>query len=384
MLFTRILAISLAVLTLLCAVTGCSASRALPSTDEDLTVVGTVGEYEVLYEELRFLVLTYKQQLEAIYGEGLWESEALSAKYRNELKELVYNDIEANYAVLTLAAKEGISIEDYDDEVQEYMDSAMDEDFGGDRAAYKDFLMAMSVTDHYLRFTAGVDAVYEDLYYAYLGTDRLPDAEDTVKQYILQNFVYVASICLINKTDAESEENREKAEQYRAEVAGGADILDYVKYTLDLSPEHCFTYGQMDETFEKQAFALENVGDVSEVFLGTADYLGDTRSAWYFLQRFDLTADYVEDNYEILFDQYTSAKMNDYLTETKESLVFVPNDYCKSLDFLAIEPIDEIEDDTWVYVLLGIGGAILVIGGGIVLFKVLNRKPAPVKKNGKR
>ena len=63
----RALAIFLAVLILSGALTGC-ASRALPTSEEDLRVVGTIGEYEVLYEEFRFLVLTYKKQLEDMNG----------------------------------------------------------------------------------------------------------------------------------------------------------------------------------------------------------------------------------------------------------------------------------------------------------------------------
>ena len=281
---------------------------------------------------------------------------------------------------MTLAAKEGITVDSYDKTVQEYMDKTLDADFGGDRGSYKDFLKAMNLTDHYVRFTAAVDAIYEDLYFLYLENGRVPSDKDDVKQYILDNFVYVASICLINKTEEEYEANKTKAEQYREEVLAGADINDYVKYTLDISPEHCFTYGEMEEIYEKKAFALENVGDVSEVFLGTADYLGNTRSAWYFLQRLGLTEGYVDKNYPDLFDQYTSALMNDYLNEAKETLVFVPNDYCKSLDLLMIEPIDEVKDNTGLLVTLGVLGGVVVIVLAVVVFKLLNRKPTTKKR----
>lgn len=375
----RALAIFLAVLILSGALTGC-ASRALPTSEEDLRVVGTIGEYEVLYEEFRFLVLTYKKQLEDMNGTDIWDDEETSAQYLRELRDMVYADLESNYAVLTLAAKEGITVDSYDKTVQEYMDKTLDADFGGDRGSYKDFLKAMNLTDHYVRFTAAVDAIYEDLYFLYLENGRVPSDKDDVKQYILDNFVYVASICLINKTEEEYEANKTKAEQYREEVLAGADINDYVKYTLDISPEHCFTYGEMEEIYEKKAFALENVGDVSEVFLGTADYLGNTRSAWYFLQRLGLTEGYVDKNYPDLFDQYTSALMNDYLNEAKETLVFVPNDYCKSLDLLMIEPIDEVKDNTGLLVTLGVLGGVVVIVLAVVVFKLLNRKPTTKKR----
>lgn len=376
----RITALFLAVLLFSCSLVGCAA-RALPTTEEDLRVVGTIGEYEVLYEEFRFLVLTYKKQLEDLNGTDIWDDEETATQYLRELKELVYTDLEANYAVLTLAAKEGLSIDEYDKAVQEYIEKTLDADFGGDRESYKDFLKAMNLTDHYVRFTAAVDAIYKDLYFIYLENGKVPSDKEAVKQYILENFVYVASICLVNKTDGEYEGNGERAQQYRDEVADGADINEYVKYTLDISPEHCFTRGEMGEVYEEKAFALENVGDVSEVFLGTADYLGNTRSAWYFLQRLALSESYVDANYPALFDQYTSALMNDYLNEAKETLAFVPNDYCKGLDLLAVEPVDEVKDNTGLLVGIGISCGVLVIVAAVVLFKVLNRKPAPKKKH---
>ena len=377
----RMTALLLAVLLLSVMLFGC-ASRALPTTKEDLRVVGTVGEYEVLYEEFRFLVLTYKKQLEDLYGKDIWQKEETSGEYRRELKRLVYEDLTVNYAVLTLAAKEGLSVDSYDKAVQEYMDTTLRDDFGNDRGSYKDFLKEMNLTDHYIRFTAAVDAIYEDLYFKYLENGRVTDDRDAVKQYILQNFVRVASIALVNKTDEEYETNKEKALRYRDEVANGADINDYVKYTLDISPEHCFTYGQMDELYESAAFALENEGDVSEVFYGTADYLGDTRGAWYFIEKLPLTESYVEKNYAELFDSYTSALMNGYLKEARESLTFVPNEECKAMDLLSIEPIEDVKDNTWMLCTVGVIGGAFVIVGAVVVFKILNRKPKIEKRKG--
>lgn len=377
----RATALFLAVLLLSVSLVGC-ASRALPTTKEDLRVVGTVGEFEILYEEFRFLVLTYKKQLEDLHGSEIWENEEGATEYRRELKELVYEDLTANYSVLTLALKEGLSVDSYDKAVQAYMDKILRDDFGNDRGSYKDFLREMNLTDHYVRFTAAVDAIYEDLYFKYLENGRVTDDREEVKQYILQNFVRVASIALVNKTDEENEINKEKALQYRDEVVNGADINDYVKYTLDISPEHCFTYGQMDEIYEEEAYKL-NVGDVSEVFYGTADYLGDTRGAWYFIERLPLTESYVEQNYADLFDSYTSALMNGYLKEARESLTFVPNEECKQMDLLSIEPIERVKDDTWVLYTVGIVCGVLVIVGAVVVFKVLNRKPKAKKRIGK-
>ena len=378
----RAFSLLLALLMLTAGFTGCAA-RALPTSDEDLTVVGTVGEFEVYYEELRFLVLSYREHLENKYGEGIWNKPENAEKYLPELRDLVYEDIEANYAVLMLAREKGFLLENYEKAVQDYMENMMTVDFGGNRSYYKDFLKTVSVTDHYIRFTAAVDLIYQDLYNAYLAEGVIEDDETKVKQYILQNFVFVTSISLINKSDEEIETNEKRARKFREEVVNGADINEYVSYTLDMNPNHCFGPGEMDEIFEKEAFALENVGDVSEVFLGTADYNGVDRSAWYFLQRLELTADYVNENYSTLFDQYVSARVNEYIEEERERLVFVPNDYCRSLDLLAVEPIGEVKDNTWVFVLLGIGVGVVVVGGVVALCFLLNPKPKAVRERNK-
>ena len=381
--FLRVAALLMSALLFTVSLVGC-ASRALPSSEEDLTVVGTVGEYEVLYEELRFLVLSYKEQLEIRYGAGIWNSEETAAQYLPMLREMVYEDIVANYAVLTLAKENGIKPGSYDGEVQDYMDEVLENDFAGDRELYKEFLKLAGVTDHYIRFTAEVDHIYEDLYLQYIDSGKILTDETSVKQYILQNFVYVASICLVNKTDEESEINRKKAEEYRSEVADGADINDYVKYTLDLSPEHCFGRGMMDQIYEEHAFALTEAGEVSPVFLAPADYLGAERDAWYFMQKLPLTVDYVTQNYPTLFDRYADSLMNDQLSAVKEKLAFVPNEYCESLDLLSIAPITEVEDNTdlWILSIVGISVvSVAVIGTALVILwrKVLN--PKPVRKD---
>ena len=383
----RIGAVLSLALILLSTLGGCAA-RALPTSEEDLAVVGTVGEYEVLYEEFRFLVLLHKGTLESQYaaehnvenGADLWKIPEEKEKNLARLKELVYEDLKANYAILTLGAEAGLTVDSYQEAVQAYMESSIESEFNGDRSIYKDFLLASGLTDHYLRFTSAVDHVYEDLYVSYLKSGKISDDETTVKQFILQNFVRVMSICLVNKTEEESAENLKRLEQYRKEVLEGADIKDYVRYTVDPSPDHCFMRGEMDETFERYAFALEKNGDVSEIFLSTADYLSAEREAWYFLQKASLHPEYVDKHYDTLFDSYTTGVMNQYIEAAKESLTFVPNDYCKSIDLLSVEPLKSIKDNTWVFVLIGVGVAVILIAAVIVLIRILNPKPDPIVK----
>ena len=63
---------------------------------ENKKVIGSVGEYEIPYEQLRFVTMTYKAELDACYGDGnnqngtIWDDAATAEKYRAELEELVY------------------------------------------------------------------------------------------------------------------------------------------------------------------------------------------------------------------------------------------------------------------------------------------------------
>jgi hypothetical protein len=66
------------------------------------TAVGTVGNHEVYYEELRWMTMQYKDLMAANYGVDIWENPDTAEQYREELESAVYSNIIANYAVLTL------------------------------------------------------------------------------------------------------------------------------------------------------------------------------------------------------------------------------------------------------------------------------------------
>ena len=56
----------------------------LSPTDQDLTVVGKVGDYEVYYDELRYFVMNYKTQvLDSKYGDISGDPEKI-AEYQTK------------------------------------------------------------------------------------------------------------------------------------------------------------------------------------------------------------------------------------------------------------------------------------------------------------
>lgn len=82
----RAVPLILALVIFMASFAGCSASRPIKSTDEELAVVGQVGGFDVLYEELRYVTINYKKQLESEYGEGIWENDATAEVYRAGLR----------------------------------------------------------------------------------------------------------------------------------------------------------------------------------------------------------------------------------------------------------------------------------------------------------
>ena len=55
------------------------------NTEQEQKVIGTCAGYDVLYEELRYVTLSYKEKFEAPYGEGLWDNPETAEQYRTKL-----------------------------------------------------------------------------------------------------------------------------------------------------------------------------------------------------------------------------------------------------------------------------------------------------------
>ena len=111
-------------------------------------VVGKVGEYDVYYEELRWLTMQYKDLLASSYGKDIWDKKDTAEKYRKELEDAVYASIISNYAILTLCDDEILKLQgeklidingsEVQDIVEQYINETIEE--MGSRAAYNNSL----------------------------------------------------------------------------------------------------------------------------------------------------------------------------------------------------------------------------------------------------
>lgn len=348
---------------------GCE-SRPLSASKQALAVVGTVGEYEVTYEELYFLASNYKT--DGMSDEELWE--------------LVCENITSNYAILTLCDEYSVDYDEneLDDAVQAYVDNIIENDFGGSRGKYLDSLEESHLTDHYVRFTARVDTIYDKLTRALISADEIETDEKKVTEYIEKNFVRTWHFMIANNDGDDIEENRENAQKALDDLRAGNTTMykligsaknEDLLITLD---GYSFARGSMEKSYEDAAFAL-GVGEYSEVVSAKGELAsGEYTDCYYVMQRLPLDKEYIKKNYSSLFDTYEEAIVAEKLDAVEKSLEFVPNEYAKSLDISDLEPVGA-GTDVFLIVVICICSA-LVVGVTVTVillvihFKKKNRK----------
>ena len=360
------------------------------STDEK-KVVGKVGDLEVCYDELYFLASSYKIGLEAKYGEYSSLGEADAKKFTDELRELVYTNIVTNYAILSLCAKEDLSIEnkDLDDRVDDYINKMIESEFDS-KSEYKANMKEYGLTDRYVRFTAAVDLLYSDLLAELLEDGKIEDDNDKITDLIKNEFVRTWHIMISNDAGEDVEANRAKAEEALAKLRDGSMSMYKLigsAYNEDFSIGELdglyFTRGSKTEEYEAAAYALE-VGEVSEVIEAPATNAnGESVTGFYIIQRLELEDTYITNNLPTLKEQYHDSVMYSMVEAEREALEFVPNDFGKSLDLAALEAPISIAATVRVIVIIAIcvvlaGAATAVVV--VIVKKKKNKKALAVKK----
>ena len=334
-LLIKIMSFMLCAVMLALSLVSCAAGRPIKSSAQDLEVVGKIGGFDVLYEELRYVTMFYKQQLEDKYGKGIWDNAATAQKYSDELNELVTRNITANYAVLSLCAEVGITTDakEIQESVTNYINEMADE-LGG-RGEYKKQLAAENATDHFLRFTIAVDYCQNELYYSYTQDLGLIETDfEKVYDYIMaDNFVRTIHVYIQNDKGDDIEKNRAAAENVVEQIKNGEDIKKMIgssvneDFDLTTTNGYYFGRGEMLQAYEDAAFALD-VNEVSGVV--------ETPTGFYVIQRLPLESAYVMQNLTTLMDQYQYSELNKYIDERQAQLNIEFNDYGKSLDLTAI------------------------------------------------
>ena len=348
-------------------------------TEEESRVVGKVGAYDVYYDELRYITLMYKEQLEAKYGKDTFKNEETAKAHEAELRELVYGSITANYAVLALAEQNGIGLDD--PYVRDYRNLKMEEiasdikallisindakknedkkeneeetteeetseetapvteeqyvpSYDEINAEYRKQLKNNYLTDRYVRFLYSVDACVQKLVIKYEEDGKLLTDEAEIIAYVKANFCRTLHVFVRNDIGESVEDNRNTANKVLEELNSGLPFNHAVgsKHNDDLMTTtvngHYFGKGEMDPAYESAAFSLE-IGDYSGVVEG--------ENGFYIIKRLPLEDKYINQNFEILKDQYRYAAVNSDIEKIRETLSFTPSGIGSSIALWSIK-----------------------------------------------
>lgn len=328
----RTVALLLAILLLCSAFVGCS------SKSREQKVIGTCAGFDVLYEELRYVTLTYKDLFANTYGKDIWSNPESAESYRAELEEIVWDMMLNNYAVLAACLEYGMTKDDMKHkDIEAAVDAQVNEmiEQYGSKADFRADLESLYMTEHFLRFCFRVAQLENEL--MYILTQDLGFIEADLDPFIdwLEdgNCYYVQHVYIENDPGEDPEENRAVAEDIRLQLLAGADIADFVGTKVNEDFENVSPYFFVRDVYTKvmedAVFALDNVGDVSEVV--------DTGDGYYVLVRLETDEAKLLLQSSDLLTSYQWAHVESVVDTFKSKIKLELNEYGKSIDLLEIQ-----------------------------------------------
>lgn len=363
----RATALLLVLITALSSLVGCSrhVTDGAVSDPDDLRVVGTVGGYEVLYDEFRYVVLSCKSILSDKYGKDVWSDPEAAAALLPTLEEMVAERITANYAVLLLCDANGHTNALSDKDAVRYVNETVDEAIymharaaglevevkkkGLDKVSYKygkgaldkakelykKSLAEYYITERVMRLTLGVEHAFSKLseILTYTKGEIIHKSEDIEAFMKSDEFICTRHVFIEKSDKVDREAAKKLAEEAYGKYLDGAsfDSLVGSKYNSDMTMPYngyYFTRGEMDEAYEEAAFAL-GVGDVSEIV--------ETDSGFFIIQRYPKDNAYMVENLEAFANQIVYSLVDRKVRALQSSLILEKNEFGRSLNILELE-----------------------------------------------
>lgn len=315
-------------------------------------VIGTSGEYEIPYEQLRFITMTYKMDLDAKYGDGnsengtIWDDPTTAEQYRSELEKLVWDTMKENYALLAACANYRIGRDALESkEIKKAVDQSMAEVLAeyATKRDYKNDLKERYATDRLFRFYFAVDEMKYLLHGAMQKEGAFFTDEATFEAWLNDgNCAYVQHFLLTHESDEEKEENRAILESAREKLISGEwTLTDCINKANDdlsnVSPYYLVRNVHKDALVDA-AVLLEEVDAVSEII--------EVDGALYVFVRMEETATEdangnVQSTLSLqltnLLSTYQWAIVGDAVEAAKESVQIELNEYGKSIDLVAMQ-----------------------------------------------
>ncbi len=314
----------------------------IKSSEEDARVVGTCAGYEVRYEELRYVTLIHKAELDEEYGTYDSLSAEKKAEYDGELEERVTKSLRSNYTILSLCDKYDIDTDTR--ESKKYVKNAIEEfvDEVGGKDEYKKWLEKNDLTDEFVRLMYKVDYLEsvllseltksgEEIKYSTANLDDFVKfiIEDesyvkTIHAYYPKEHEYLDTSSMKDRALAalekiQSAKNDTERHSYMLSAIGQAPFVPGYSVT---GSDYYFTYGQMHEDYEAEAFSLDEYG-VSSVI--------ELEEGYYIIMRVPKVRDEVAPRAYELIDHYRYAVLKQMCDAQREEISFVGNDYFKTI-----------------------------------------------------
>lgn len=315
---------------------------------ENQRPVGVCGSFDVPYEELRFVTMLYKQTLADKYGEGIWDDPASAEAHRAELEAKVMEHLKENYVILTACRERGLDTDSdaADNYVEDQIDKMIQESFGGKTSGYKDFLAEQHMTDHYFRFALKVSYMESALFYAMQDGGEFAYTKNNLTEFIdyvltSRDYARIVHVFIRNDEGEDPADNLREAQnvtlalravhntEQRVTVMNqyvGSSVND----DMDMVTKdgYYFTYGEMDETYEKAAFALE-IGDVSDPV--------ECRGGYFVMLRLAPEDAYVMANSSTLLTNWQSARMGFIEDSYRAACEVILNEEGAAIDLVSME-----------------------------------------------
>ena len=315
-------------------------------------VVATSGDYEITYEQLRFVTMTYKMDLDDKYGDGndengtIWDDPTTAEQYRAELEELVWNTVKENYALLQACAEHGVGIKVFEGkEIKASVDEAMKELLAEypTKKAFREDAEDRYATENLFRFYLALDEMKYMLHTAMQNEGAFFTNEEAFEEWLRGgNYAYVQHFMLTHESDEEKEENRAILEDARQKyMAGEWNLGDCINKANDdltnVSPYFVVRNVHKDVMVDA-AVALNGAGDISEIV--------EVDGALYVFVRIPETATEgsdgtIQSNLSLqltsLLADYQWAVVGDAVEAAKQTVTVELNDYGKSIDLVAMQ-----------------------------------------------
>ncbi len=297
-----------------------SCAKIPESTEEELTPVLKVGDTEVPFEVYRYFFMNYKAEYDK-GDESYWSRDDVDkAAILLAIKEKTVSAIHRSYATFELCEEYGIDPfgPENDKIVNETVADYIKEEFGG-KNKYAESLKEVYMTDNVFRLVLRRFECDKQLNDKLIASGAIKTDDDTVLLAIRDTNIFCRAKQVLIKNDIgeDPSANLARAKEALNALSVGTDFDAVVaKYGEDtemiINPTgYYFTHNELIEEFEEAAFALE---------IGERSGIVESHIGYHIIERLEVDASYVKENYEALKTSYLTWKYQEAVEAEMEKL----------------------------------------------------------------